>query len=112
MGQAYLGVRHSASAFLSCAFHSGCAAQFHPEGNYTSTRGARVEARKKGWLVNQEGGRRIGRGRYSRLDYCSEHAPRERERRGLDVPSETTETDGDAEARFWASEAERTRQDG
>ncbi len=72
----------SGGTFLTCSWHQGCGEQFYGSA-FTTARGARKEAKTAGWLVNQTGGRVIGYGRTLRLDYCSEHARRERERRGL-----------------------------
>ena len=74
---------------LSCAWHRGCPG-FYGGSSYTNTRGARKEARALGWLVDQDGGRHIGGGRTQRLDYCPEHADRERARRGLRVVGDRT----------------------
>jgi hypothetical protein len=52
----------------------GCRAVYGGSA-YTNTRGARQEARRLGWLVNQPGGRRADRsGRRVRLDYCPDCA--------------------------------------
>jgi hypothetical protein len=73
----------SGGTFIACSWHRGCSAQFHGSA-FTNTRGARQEARREGWLVGQEGGRFANSlGHVIRVDYCPEHAPRERERRGL-----------------------------
>lgn len=85
MSEVYIGISgtcsRSGGTFLACAWHQGCPAQFHGS-NFTNARGARKEARPEGWLVDQGGGRRIGRSRHLRNDYCPEHAELERERRG------------------------------
>lgn len=70
----------SGGTFLTCSWHRGCSAVFQGS-SCTSARGARKEARAEGWLVNQDGGRRIGRNRCLRLDYCPDHAAGERARR-------------------------------
>jgi hypothetical protein len=72
--------RHSGGTYLDCAWHQGCSATFYGSP-YTNTEGARYEARRVGWLVAQSGGRSLGRGRSLRLDYCPEHAEREKNRR-------------------------------
>lgn len=70
------------STFITCAWHQGCPASFAgPFG--MNTQGARKEARTEGWLVAQEGGVHVGGSRFARLDYCPEHADKERARRGL-----------------------------
>lgn len=71
----------SGGTFLRCHWHQGCSAIFHGSP-WTTTRGSRKEAKAAGWLTGMEGGRYISPGRYRRLDYCPEHAPREQERRG------------------------------
>lgn len=74
----------SGGTFIGCAWHFGCGTQYHGSP-FTNTLGARQEARAEGWLVGQRGGRWAdSSGRTIRLDYCPEHAPRERARRGLD----------------------------
>lgn len=72
----------SGGTYITCAWHQGCGASFHGS-HFTNARGARKEARVHGWLVNQAGGRRVGTNRHVRLDYCPEHAPRERLMRGM-----------------------------
>lgn len=73
----------SGGTYLGCAWHQGCSAIFYGSA-WTNTFGARQEARTEGWLTGQSGGRWAdSSGRTVRLDYCAEHAPRERERRGI-----------------------------
>jgi len=72
----------SGGTFLTCAWHRGCSALFQGTP-FTNARRARTQARAEGWLCGMEGGVRIGMGRYARLDYCPQHAPRERERRHM-----------------------------
>ena len=73
----------SGGTYIGCSWHRGCGARFHGSA-FTNAYGARQEARAEGWLVGRSGGRFAdSSGRTIRLDYCPEHAPRERERRGL-----------------------------
>ena len=76
----------SGGTYITCHWHQGCAAMFCGS-SFTTTRGARKEAKAAGWLVAMEGGRFISPGRFRRIDYCPKHAPRERERRGLTARS-------------------------